>query len=91
MRTLKQSVETQTMPIIEKLRLSHPGLKIEQNTTLGSLKSQFKKADKSGAKFAIVIAENEIANDNCIVKFLREDKAQITLPQQKLGDFFQSK
>ena len=81
----------QTMPIIEKLRLSHPGLKIEQNTTLGSLKSQFKKADKSGAKFAIVIAENEIANDNCIVKFLREDKAQITLPQQKLGDFFQSK
>lgn len=81
----------QTMPIIEKLRLSHPGLKIEQNTTLGSLKSQFKKADKSGAKFAIVIAENEMANDNCIVKFLREDKAQITLPQQKLGDFFQSK
>lgn len=81
----------QTMPIIERLRLSHPGLKIEQNTTLGSLKSQFKKADKSGAKFAIVIAENEMANDNCIVKFLREDKAQITLPQQKLGDFFQSK
>jgi len=81
----------QTMPIIENLRLSHPGLKIEQNTTLGSLKSQFKKADKSGAKFAIVIAENEMANDNCIVKFLREDKAQITLPQQQLGDFFQSK
>ena len=79
----------QAMQIIENLRLSCPALKIEQNTTLGSLKSQFKKADKSGAKIAIVIAENEIENNNCIVKFLREDKAQITLPQQKLSHFFQ--
>lgn len=77
-----------TMLIIENLRCQYPELKIEQNIMAVSLKSQFKKANKSGAKFAIVIAEDEIVRNNCIVKFLREDKLQIKVPQEELVNFF---
>ncbi len=67
----------------EKMREAYPLLQIEQNHTLGSFKSQFKKADKSGAKLALIIAENECDNKTCTIKFLREDKDQITLPQDE--------
>jgi histidyl-tRNA synthetase len=33
-----------------------------------SLKAQMKYADKLGAKFSIVIGEDEIINDSCILK-----------------------
>lgn len=72
------------MAIIEKLRKSLPNLTIEQNTSLGSFKSQFKKANKSGAKLALVIAEDEIIRKTCVIKFLREDTKQIMIPQSQL-------
>ncbi|WP_119328228.1 histidine--tRNA ligase [Cysteiniphilum halobium] len=78
------------MPIIEKLRKSLPHLTLEQNTSLGSFKSQFKKADKSGAALALVIAEDEINNNTCVVKFLREDKEQVVIQQAQLVDYIQN-
>ncbi|WP_192484905.1 MULTISPECIES: histidine--tRNA ligase [Cysteiniphilum] len=79
-----------TMPMIETLRKSLPHLTIEQNTSLGSFKSQFKKADKSGATLALVIAEDEINNSTCVIKFLREDKEQVIIPQAELASYIQS-
>jgi histidyl-tRNA synthetase len=38
----------------------------------GSFKSQMKKADGSGASFAVIIGEDEVANDTVAVKSLRE-------------------
>ncbi|WP_119343984.1 histidine--tRNA ligase [Facilibium subflavum] len=77
----------ESMQYIEGIRQRFPQLVIEQNTTLGSFKSQFKKADKSGADLAIVIAENELSTQSCIVKFLRKEKEQICLTQDKLYGF----
>ncbi|WP_151192977.1 histidine--tRNA ligase [Cysteiniphilum sp. JM-1] len=79
-----------SMPMIETLRKSLPHLTIEQNTSLGSFKSQFKKADKSGAALALVIAEDEVNNNTCVIKFLREDKEQVTIPQAELASYIQS-
>ncbi|MFZ9035825.1 MAG: histidine--tRNA ligase [Francisellaceae bacterium] len=74
------------MEISSDLRIKLPQLCIEQNTTPSSIKSQFKKADKSGAKIALVIAENEIKNQSAVVKFLREDKPQQSIAFDRLAD-----
>lgn len=53
----------------------------------GSAKSQFKRADKSGAKLALILGEEELANNTISVKFLREDMQQITIEQSSLVAF----
>ncbi len=52
----------------------------------GSFKSQFKKADKSGAAIALVLAEDEINNQTIAIKYLREKKEQETIAWTELND-----
>jgi histidyl-tRNA synthetase len=52
----------------------------------GSFKSQMKKADKSGAKVALILGESEIESGSIAVKFLREDRPQIEIMQAELAD-----
>ena len=47
----------------------------------GSVKSQFRKADKSGANVALVLGESEIASGTVAVKWLREQREQLTCTQ----------
>ncbi|MFT5420634.1 MAG: histidyl-tRNA synthetase [Candidatus Endobugula sp.] len=49
----------------------------------GSFKNQMKKADKSGAAIALIIGEDEMANEQLTVKYLRDNKAQeiVTITQ----------
>ena len=79
------------MLVIENLRLHCPDLIIKQGKISSSLKLQVQKAYKSGAKFAIFITRKEITHNNYILRFLHKDKAQITLSQRKLNEFFQFK
>lgn len=59
----------------------------------GSFKSQFKKADKSGAQLALILGETEIENETIGIKPLRHDNPQTNIPwdglisalKQKLG------
>lgn len=52
----------------------------------GNIKSQIKKADKSGARLALIIGEQEL-NDNTIqVKFLREQRTTEFLSSNELVD-----
>jgi len=50
----------------------------------GSFKSQFKKADKSGAKIALILGEEELGKDIISIKYLRQDKDQIEIQQRVL-------
>jgi histidyl-tRNA synthetase len=50
---------------------------------MGSMKSQFKKADASGARFALIFGETELASSCVAVKPLRGTKAE-TAPEQSL-------
>ncbi len=72
------------MLIVEQLRKAHSDLIIELNTTFGSFKSQFKKADKSNATLALIIAEDEIKSNNCTIKFLRKEQNQVSIPLSEL-------
>jgi len=50
----------------------------------GSFKSQMRKADKSGAKFALILGESEIKENTVGLKFLREEKPQVDIAQSDL-------
>lgn len=75
------------LKLAESLRDALPGLQLMSNCGGGSFKSQFKKADKSGARFAIILGQEELINQTVGVKSLREDTEQTTLPLADLAEF----
>jgi histidyl-tRNA synthetase len=62
--------------LAERLRDAWPDLKLQINLGGGSFKTQFKRADKSGAKFAVVLGDDEVARGVVAFKDLRRDAAQ---------------
>ena len=65
------------MKLAQQLR--HAGLSVIQHLGEGSFKSQMKKADGSGAEFAVIIGENEMAAGQAVVKPMRAEAAQQTV------------
>ncbi len=63
---------TRAVPLLQALR-AH-GLRVLMHAGGGSMKSQFKKADGSGARFALVFGESELAAGQVAVKPLRGDR-----------------
>jgi histidyl-tRNA synthetase len=72
--------------LAETLRNDLPGLRMTLHCGGGSFKSQMKKADKSGARIALIVGESEVENQTVNLKFMHEDKAQQTVDQTKLVD-----
>lgn len=69
------------------LRGKVPGLKLLMHCGGGSLKSQFKKADKSSATFAIIIGEYELKTRSVSIKNLRDGTPQQSLYQDELAEY----
>jgi histidyl-tRNA synthetase len=86
----EQALVTQALALAEKLRNRLPGLRVQTHCGGGSFKSQMKKADKSGARVACLLGEDEVQSSTVTIKYLREDKAQQSLDveqlMQALGD-----
>lgn len=76
--------------LAEDLRSANQGWQIITNTAGGAFKSQFKKADKSGADFALILGEDEIARKEVGIKNLRNYEEQLTIPQKDLINFLQA-
>ncbi|WFP52039.1 histidine--tRNA ligase [Methylomonas sp. EFPC3] len=76
--------EAAGMRLAESIRDQLPHLKLQVNCGGGSFKSQFKKADKSGAEYAIVIGDDEAARGEVALKPLRADQEQRTLDHNQL-------
>ena len=70
--------------LCEKLRGELPDLNIQMHLGGGSIKSQMKKADKSGADMAFILGENEHVQGEITVKYLRAAKEQITIKQENI-------
>ena len=68
-----EEAERTALVTTEKLRSDVHRLRIVQHTGGGSFKSQMKKADKSGARVALIWGEDEVAAGTVTVKLLRED------------------
>ena len=84
------TTDLQAMQLAETLRDKLPGLSLQLHCGGGSFKSQMKKADKSGAKMALILGENELQNNTVAVKFLRENREQQVIAQDALAEFIQT-
>ncbi len=88
------NVSATALSLAEELRNSLDGsCHIIAHCGGGSFKNQMKKADKSGAQFAIILDEDSVSADKIskqkfTVKFLREDKPQQILSLDELIHFF---
>ncbi len=71
--------ELATLTLAEQLRDAIPDIRLAVNAGAGSFKSQLKKADKSGALFALVMGEDELAQQVVGVKPLRDESPQETI------------
>ena len=71
--------------LTEQLRNSLPGIAIESNCGGGSFKTQLKRADKSGARYAIVIGDSEVEQHAAGLKNLRVDEPQIQVGWRELA------
>ncbi|WIX31631.1 histidine--tRNA ligase [Salinicola sp. JS01] len=73
--------ERQALLLGERLRDTLPGLRLQVHCGGGSFKSQIRRADRSGARVALILGEDEIANGRLTLKPLRDDGEQRTLDQ----------
>ena len=81
----------QGLLLAERLRDQVPNRRLLAHCGGGGFKSQFKKADRSGARYALVLGEDELARGVVGVKFLREEAEQQEIALDRLDDFFENK
>ena len=79
--------EIKGLQISEDIRQHYPEIKMVTHCGGGSIKSQMKKADKSGAAIALILAEDELKKEQLTIKYLRENKEQTTISFESLMDF----
>jgi len=80
-----EAAEAAGLGLAERVRDAVPGLRVEVNGGGGSFKSQMKRADKSGARYAVILGDNEVAGGTVALKSLRDDGGQRTLAQSDLA------
>lgn len=64
------AVLPQVMAVLEQLRAA--GVSVLQHAGGGNMKAQFKKADASGARYALIFGEDELSRGEVTVKPLRD-------------------
>mgnify|MGYP004706820415 FL=1 len=76
--------QSAAMQLAETLRDALPELKVMTNYGGGNFKKQFARADKWGARIALVLGETEVANQQVVVKDLQSG-TQETLAQSEIA------
>lgn len=73
------AAEREALLLGERLRDALPALRLQVHCGGGSFKSQIRRADRSGARVALILGEDEIAKGQLTLKPLRDDGDQQTL------------
>ncbi len=71
--------------LAERLRSEVAGIRVECNCEGTGFRSQMKKADRSGARYALILGEDEVRNGEVGVKDLREAGSQVTVPDAEIA------
>ncbi|MEJ2455668.1 MAG: histidine--tRNA ligase [Candidatus Thiodiazotropha sp.] len=74
------------LQLAESLRDALPALRLITHCGGGSFKSQFKKADKSNARYALVLGDDELARGEAGLKPLREAGEQQQIRLESLAE-----
>jgi histidyl-tRNA synthetase len=70
--------------LAESLRREIAGLRVLLGPSGSGLKAQLKRADKSGARFALILGDDELAANRCSLKDMRQDRGQLSLTENEL-------
>ena len=81
-----EAAELAALTMTERLRDELPGLRLLLNSGGCSFKSQFKKADKSGARYALILGDDELAGRVVGCKPLRDDSEQQSVAWDALAE-----
>lgn len=68
----------------EYLRKKLPAVNLMLDVRGDGIRAQFKRADKSAARFALILGDDEVRSSTFIIKNLREKKPQETISQDEI-------
>ncbi len=80
------NVQRPGLKLSETIRQALPHVNVQMNCGGGSFKSQFKKADRSGARYAVVLGEQEVNDQVVSIKPLRETTEQVSVSWAELTE-----
>lgn len=83
-----EGTSTAALQVAESLRSAVDDLRVQVDCTGGGFKGQLKRADRSGAEFALLIGEQELADNVVTVKPLRGGAEQQRVERDGLADHF---
>jgi len=81
-----QGVQSAAMQLAETLRDQAPSLKIMTNFGGGNFKKQFARADKNGAKIALVLGEDEVREGQVVIKNLARGEQKLVSTKDVLAE-----
>jgi histidyl-tRNA synthetase len=79
-----ERAERAALRLAEQLRDALPGRGVVLNLGGGNFKTQFRRADRSGAQFALILGEDELDRGVAAVKPLRREGSQSDCPLAQL-------
>jgi histidyl-tRNA synthetase len=81
---LGEDAQVKANALAEEWRDQVPNIRLQCHCGGGNMKKQLKRADKSGAQLALILGDNEIAEEIVMVKYLRGQKEQQNLAFDKI-------
>ena len=82
-----------SLPLMQELRRA--GLRVQSDVRQGSMKSQMKRADKAGARFVLLIGEDEISEGAVTIKDMSADvsasEKQVKVPREEVRELLQAR
>jgi histidyl-tRNA synthetase len=81
-----EKAERAAFKLAEEMRDARPDLRMQMDCSGGGFGNQLKRADKSGAEFALVLGDDEVASGKAVLKPLRGGEQQ-TLSADSLREW----
>ena len=87
--SIGEAAGVQVLAIAENIREEFPQLRLLTHCGGGNFKKQMKRADKSNAKFALILGDDELLAEKISVKPLREQGDQQTVALSQIANWLQ--
>lgn len=81
---LGDNAQIKANELAEQWRDSVPNIRLQCHCGGGNMKKQLKRADKSGAQVALILGDDEIAQQSVMVKYLRGQQEQQNMAFEKI-------
>ncbi|WP_414828043.1 histidine--tRNA ligase [Alteromonas sp. H39] len=82
---LGEDAQAYAVQVSETLRDNYPDIRVMMHCGGGNLKKQLKRADKTGAKLALILGSEEAQQHTVVAKPLRDGNEQQTVALQDIG------